>query len=315
MKLLEIYSFLLESKSSEIQGLNVLKKANVDNPDEIITKFASGDNSKNQKNVPFMAFVYANGFKNIDTILSDFNIFDKLLLKNRVKPMQIVNNEIVIANEKFSDYISLAEFIHGEESKYSEKTKVGDVEKFESEAKKLWSGNGIDIYDGDSIQKCIQYTKGGLTGQNYGFCIGQFGDSMYNSYRDTKDSSFYFIVDTNKFKTTSNGGVDLNDPLHIVVFDSTRFGIELTDANNNTGNISEYGKDVDGYVSYLKSNGVPVDKMVNRPKTSGEREEEELLGNQNSDLKWFMKLPIEFKSKYIGRGHKLTDEQFNYLIS
>jgi hypothetical protein len=315
MRLLEIYSFLLESKSSELQGLGLLKKANVENADEIIAKFASGDESKNQKSVPLMAFVYANGFTDINTILSDFNIFDKLLLKNRVKPMQIVNNQIVIGDNKFNDYISLAEFIHGEEGKYTKKAEVGATEKFESETKKLWSGNGIDIYDGDSIQKCIQYTKGGLTGRNYGFCIGQFGNSMYNSYRDTKDSSFYFIVDTNKFKTTSNGGVDLNDPLHIVVFDSTRYGIELTDADNNTGTISEYGKDVDGYVSYLKSNGVPVDKMVNRPKTDSEKEEEQLLGRSNGDLKWFMKLPFDFKSKYIGRGHRLTDEQFNYLIT
>jgi hypothetical protein len=60
--------------------------------------------------------------------------------------------------------------------------------------------------------------------------------------------------------------------------------------------------------------GVPIDKLVNRPKTEQERKEDELLGNKNEDLEWFKKLPIEYKSAYIGRGHTLTDEQFDYLM-
>jgi hypothetical protein len=57
-----------------------------------------------------------------------------------------------------------------------------------------------------------------------------------------------------------------------------------------------------------------VDKLVNRPKTDEEEREEELLGNKNKDLKWFMDLPVNYKSAYIGRGHLLTDDQFDYLI-
>jgi hypothetical protein len=38
------------------------------------------------------------------------------------------------------------------------------------------------------------------------------------------------------------------------------------------------------------------------------------LGRPNNDLEWFKKLPIEYKSAYIGRGHALTNDQFDYLI-
>jgi len=326
MKLLEIYNFLLESKASEVQGLNILKKSNIDNSDEIIRQFASGveviqsgvkvilsDESVNQKNIPFMAFIYANGFTEINTILTDFNAFNKLLLKKRVKPMQMVNNQIVVGDKKFNNYLTLSEFIHGETNKHGEKSSNTNSEEFTSEVEKLWSGNNIDIYDGGDVGKCIQYTQGGLTGKNYPFCIGQFGNSMYQSYRDTNNSSFYFIVDKNKFKTSSDGSVNLDDPLHIVVFDATANGISLTDANNTTGNISEFGEDVDGYINYLKGMGVPVDKMINRPKTDAEDEEQKLLGRRNSDLNWFKQLSYEYKSKYIGRGHPLTDDQFIYL--
>ena len=67
-------------------------------------------------------------------------------------------------------------------------------------------------------------------------------------------------------------------------------------------------------IDYLKSKGVPVEKMINKPKTDQERKEDELLGQRNTSLEWFMKLPIEYKSAYIGRGHQLTNDQFDYLI-
>lgn len=127
----------------------------------------------------------------------------------------------------------------------------------------------------------------------------------YQSYRDSKGSSFYYIVDTNR---------DGSDPLHIVVFDNTKHGVELTDANNTTGTIAEFGQDVDGYLDYLKSKGVPVEKLAHKPKTPEEEEEQKKLGKQNDSLDWFKSLSYEEKSKYIGRGHQLTNDQFDYLL-
>jgi len=316
MKLAPIYQYIIESRKTEERGVSILTKKGVDNPESIISQFASGDKSKNAKNIPVMAFIYANGITDIKTILEVLNEFNELEMKRRIKPIQLTKKSINVGDKQFNDFIKFSEYVHGETNKYTEKPQGGsDVESgFEAEKQTLWSGNGIDVYQGDSVGKCISYTQGGLTGKGYGFCIGQPGNTMYKSYRDSKVSSFYFIVDKNKFKTNKDGSVSLDNPLHIVVFDNTQYGPELTDANNSTGSISEYGENTDGYISYLKSKGVPVDKMINNPKTPQEDEEEKLLGRQNNDLNWFMKLPMEYKSAYIGRGHILTDEQFNYLI-
>jgi hypothetical protein len=315
MRLLEIYNELLESKATEAQGANILTKKGVENASSIIQQFASGDKSKNQKNIPVMSFIYATGIDDIKTIVDILNEFDALEIKKRVNPLVLTKTAIVVGDKQFSNFIKFSEFVHGETNKYTDKPKGGSVANdFNGDKQTLWSGNGIDIYDGDSVGKCIAYTQGELTGKGYGFCIGQPGNTMYKSYRDDKTSSFYFIVDRNHFKDNEDGSVNLDDPLHIVVFDKTKHGIELTDANNNTGSIAEYNENVDGYVSYLKSKGVPVDKMVNRVKTPQEDEEEKLLGKKNYNLEWFMKLPIEYKSAYIGRGHILTNDQFNYLI-
>ena len=316
MKISEIFNTLLESKASEAQGLNMLKKSNVDNAENVIQQFASADKSNNQKNIPIMAFIYANGYKDIKNIIDVLNEYNALEIKKRIKPIQLTKTAIVIGDKQFNDFIRLSEFIHGETNKYAEKPKDGSSvdSSFKAEKKPIWSGNNIDIYEGNNVGKCISYTQGGLTGRGYSFCIGQPGNTMYKSYRDSKDSSFYFIIDKNHFGTNEDGSVNLDDPLHIVVFDNTRHGIELTDANNSTGTIAEYGDNANAYVNYLKSKGVPVEKMVNKPKTDQEKYEDKLLGKQNDSLEWFMKLPIEYKSTYIGRGHILTDDQFDYLI-
>lgn len=335
MKILEIYNQLLESKNSEAQGLNILIKKNIDNAEEIIKKMASMDKSNNKKNVPFMAFLY-DGKVDLENIVDVMNEYNELEIKKRLPPIQITKNSLKIGNKEFSNFIKFSEYIHGETSKYGKKSDSGSNVNadFVANKKPMWSGNGIDIYEGNNVGKCIAYTKGGLTGIGYSFCIGQPGpQNLYKSYRDTQTSTFYFIVDKNHFKTNEDGSVNLDDPLHIVVFDRTSNGILLTDANNTTGTIAEYGENVNAYVDYLKSMSVPVEKLINRPKTDQEKYEDMLLGRENGSLEWFMNLdnpknpnyrkPIlepgetevnYYKSAYIGRGYLLTNDQFDYLI-
>ena len=305
---------LSESRKTEEIAMGIL--SDNENASDIVKQFASGDKSKDAKNIGTMAFIYKNfNYTDVKNIIDVMNDYDELVTKNRVKPIQIVRGEIMMGDKKFNDFIRFSEYIHGEKNKYGQKTKGSSVSAdFIANKKPMWSGNNIDIYEGDEVGKCIAYTMGGLTGRGYSFCIGQPGNTMYQSYRDTKTSSFYFIVDKNHFNKNEDGSVNLDDPLHIVVFDNTQYGIELTDANNTTGHIAEYGKDSDEYVEYLKSMGAPVDKLINKPKTDQEKEEDALLGQPNSSLEWFMNLPIDMKSKYIGRGHRLTDAQFDYLI-
>lgn len=316
MKLID----LLESKATEAAGLAVLGKANIESPEKIISYFASNDESQNQKNIPFMAVLYAGGYNDLGNIVDVMNDYNELATKKRIAPVQVSKGRLMIGDTIFNDFIRFSEFIHGEKNKYGDKPKASSVTRDEEDIqamdKPMWSGNNIDIYNGSDVGRCIKYTQGGLTGRGYTFCIGQPGPgNLYQSYRDTQTSTFYFIVDKNKMKTNADGSIDLSDPLHIVVFDRTHSGILLTDANNRTGNIAEYGGNANDYAEYLKSMGVPVDELLkNRPKTEQEKLEDDLLGKRNESLEWFIKLPYDYKSKYIGRGHLLTDEQFDYLI-
>lgn len=338
MGLNESHGVLSESRQTEEQSINFLRKNNIENPEEIVKRFASKDKSKNQKNLPIMAYLYVMGNRgdssaDIESIIEVVNEYEDILIDNKIKPIQITKGGLVIGEKTFNDFLKFSEYIHAVKSTFATKTPSSVTSEFKAEKKPLWSGNNIDIYEGNNVGKCIAYTQGGVTGRAYSFCVGQPGNTMYKSYRDSKLSSFYFIVDRNKFKTNEDGSVNLDDPLHIVVFDMTSRGIELTDADNKTGTIAEYGQDVNGYVDYLKSKGVPVEKLVNRPKTEQEIYEDRLLGSRNTDLSWFMNLDnprnpdykkpkLEpgqteqnyYKSAYIGRGHLLTDEQFDFLM-
>ena len=316
MKLIKSYSQLFESKATEAQALKILNNSGIPDAEPLVMKMAAGDSSQNQKNLPITAFIFANmGSPNLESIIEVVNDYEDLLVKKRITPIKIEANSLKIGDLSFNDFLKFSEYIHGEKSKYAPKRSSSVESDFQAEDKPIWSGNGIDIYSGDGVGKCIKYTQGGLTGRSYSFCIGQYGNKMYQTYRDKGVSTFFYIIDKNRFKQNPDGSVNLDDPLHIVVFDAKGQGtVELTDANNTTGSISEYGSDTKGYIEYLQSKDVPVDKLlVNRPKTKEEEEEDDLLSETNPDLQWFVRLPFKYKSSYIGRGHGLTDEQFDYL--
>lgn len=298
---------LFESKRTEQEATNILQKNNIQDTDNIINKFKDADKTQNQVLLPIMSkyLVDAGGINKIRDVLTLFDSVSDLINKGKIKTPQIVNNNIVVGDKTFSDFLKFSEYIHGLEHMVSgHKELTGKIENIEGNEKPLDSANNIEIYDGNDVGKCIKYTTGGLTGQHYGFCIGQPANTQWQSYRDSKISTFYYVVDKNR---------DLNDPLHIVVVDNTQYGIELTDATNNTGVIAEYGDDVDGYIAYLKSKGIDTSIFKNKPKTSDEEQEQEKLGNENEDLDWFKELSYKEKSKYIGRGHLLSDDQFKYL--
>jgi hypothetical protein len=132
---------------------------------------------------------------------------------------------------------------------------------------------------------------------------------MWQSYRDTQTSTFYFVYDDTR-----------DDRLSIVVVDVTKDGIVLTDKVNTTGKTldpytGQLTQDSKPYIRYLKEKGIDISKIVNIPKSAEEQKEHEELGQPKNDLDWFKSLSPDYKSKYIGRGHKLTDEHFDYLWS
>jgi hypothetical protein len=306
--ILENVDALFESKQTEQQALAILKKGGQDdsNAQSTVNQLRGSDTSKNQVLLPIMAKAYLEvGSGGLPDLLKVFASASEMLNTNKISTPQISDSGYIVNNKTFPTYLRFAEFIHGLEHMAKGHAEWKGKINLETNEPPLWEGGGIQVYDGNDVGKCIKYTTGGLTGKHYGFCIGQPANTMWQSYRDTKTSTFNYVIDSNR---------DLSDPLHIVVVDATQHGIELTDANNSTGHIAEYGEDADAYLKYLQSKGVPTDKLFyNKPKTPEEEKETKKLGTQNPDINWFKQLSFEEKSKYVGRGHMLSDDQFKYL--
>lgn len=275
-----------ESKQTEAQAMKFL------NDERELDKIKDIDKSKNQILLPVIAFFYSNNIP----LPSLEEVFDKipLLIEKKKINLQYTKKGVIVNNELVTDWIIFTEKV---DALHSASEVKSDAKKVVSEFrdKPLWKGNNITVYKADSKDKCISLGKGQK------FCISQPNNHMWQSYRDTKASSFYFIFDEN----------NKDNPLHTVVFDNNQYGIELTDETNDTGTIHKY--DTEGYIDYLKDNGVPVDLMTNIPLSEQELEEKELL-KENDSLEWFIKLSPDHKSKYIGRGYTLTNKQFGYLV-
>ena len=283
------------SLKTETEALNILKDKNALSDLMII------DKSDNQILLTSLAYFY-----NLGISLSNLKqVFSKIpdLLKSKVLTIQYTRNGIKVNSDLISDWIKFSEKIDALASaieyKKLQKLNIKSIEDINDIDTPIWEGNGIKIFDGSDVGKCIRLGKG------QSFCISQPANTQYQSYRDTKTSTFYFIYDSNQ-----------KNPLKTVVFDNTKYGVELTDETNNTGIIFKYEDNVKEYIKYLKSKGVPVDSiLLNKPHTKEELDENKLIGNENTDLKWFIDLTPELKSKYIGRGHKLSNEQFKYLMN
>jgi hypothetical protein len=332
-RLISFSDFIYESRQTEDRARAILKE--LPNRENLIAQFRQGDKSNNKINIPLMAYLYTIQVnKNTEKIIELVNQYGELLVKKQIPSAEITKEGIKIGEQVFSDYLEFREHIYNSTQARSKDLKMG--QNLEPKAKPIWSGNNIDIYEGDNKSKCIAYTQGGLVpGKSYEFCIGKLGYmNTYKAYRDNSVSTFYFIVDKNKLKINDKGELDDSDPLHMVVFNMTKSEPELTDASNHTGRIAQYGMDAEKYIEYLRSKGVPVDELlVNRPKTEQEIYEDELLGERNPDLEWFINLDkpenpnwrkpkLEqgdpeksyYKFCYIGRNHILSSEQFDYLM-
>lgn len=262
--------------------------------------------SPENKYLPAVAFFYKQD-EDLQSIGQYVKKLKKLVDKKKITYQPLGKNGVKLNNEPIDDWLKFTEVIDGvanlEEPK-KQSVKLDDIED-EINDPPLFESDDIVVYgthkedDPTATNKaCIKYGRG------YSYCISNPNQRMRQRYRDTQDSTFYFVFDKKRPKS---------DPLHNVVVDITKNGPLLTDANNNTGTIAEFGQDPKAYLEYLKEQGVPADIFKNIPKSEKEKEEQTKLGKQNKDFDWFIKLTPEEKSRYIGRGHILTKKQFDLL--
>ena len=261
-------------------------------------------NDKNTDKLLLLAAYYYSKNKNIQQIKTDMK--DYIGYLNRDK-MELINVDLFSKkpNAPWDSYLRWTEFIHmrqGEDAdKEKSKFKPSDID-FQGQVPIMTSADGkIKVYESNNPEKCI------ILGRGQSFCISQPGNRMWQSYRDTQTSTFYFVYDDTR-----------DDRLGIVVVDVRKNGILLTDKPNNTGTtLDPYTGQVtnnsNSYMRYLREKGIDVSKFVNIPKSAEEQKEHEELGQSRKELDWFESLSFDYKSKYIGRGHQLTNKQFDYL--
>jgi hypothetical protein len=250
-----------------------------------------------------VAAYYHKQQPNIITLKQDIEDYAELV-KNQKMPLITFNDDLTVEKtyeKTYEKYLNWTQIIHGKkhENEISRKTITGSVEDQDLIAE---SPDGlIKVYKANSPQQCI------ILGRGQTFCISQPGNTMWQSYRDDQTSSFYFVYDNSR-----------SDALSIVVIDVTKNGIVLTDKPNNTGTTldpytGQLTQDSQPYMRYLREKGIDISKIVNIPKSAEEQKEHKELGTVKKDLDWFIALSPDYKSKYIGRGHALTDEQFDFL--
>lgn len=192
----ETVETLYESKQTEQQALAILRKSNGKDDasnQQIVNRLRASDTSKNQVLIPIMAKMYTEtGEAGLRELQQLFMVVSEMVNSNKIGVPVISDAGYTVNNKTFANYLKFAEFIHGLEGMskgHAEwKGKMGDIETDEPP---IWEGAGIKIYDGNDVGKCIKYTTGGLTGKHYGFCIGQPANTMWQSYRDTKTSTFH----------------------------------------------------------------------------------------------------------------------------
>lgn len=229
----------------------------------------------------------------------DWRDYMKLLDKKKMPTLAVQGDRIVTPPQNHPiTHLQWTEKVHAMSGDAEMVRKRLDIDHSQWKPP-IFRNDTLEVYETDGPGDCIRYGKG------YSFCISQPGNTFWQKYRDDKTSTFYFVYDKSRPDT---------DPLHIVVVDITKDGPILTDAQNTTGNIAQYNDNARGYLEHLYERGVPKDLFRNKPHTKEERVEMRLLGGQNERLDWFKALSPDHKSKYIGRGRELTDEQFDYIF-
>ena len=253
--------------------------------------------------LPIAAYYYKQQ-PNINTLKQDLQDYAELVKLNKMQIIT-VNDDLTINNE-FKNYLHWTQVIHGKQAEdriINAPVPQGNLEDQELIEKS--TDGRIKVYKANSVNQCI------ILGRGETFCISQPANTMFQSYRDSKVSTFYFVHDNTR-----------TDDLAIVVVDATEHGIELTDRKNQTASTMQnpysntpkrIQSDPQLYFKYLKQNGINTDIFVNIPKSEEEEAEHEKLGESDYSLDWFKSLTPEEKSKYIGRGHELSNQQFDYL--
>lgn len=234
--------------------------------------------------------------------LDELNFFDQNIIE--LKTDKNTNKTTVnFLGEVCESLTALAEAVDPvyDEVMYKKEYKEKKKKQQSLQALEFIAGE-IQVYPCNDVNDTIRFGRGTT------WCISQPGTGIraYNGYRLPYQSTFYYVQDGTR-----------TDNLKRVMVDMQANGVvKLTDLGNTTGTVAEFGTDWQAYFDYLESkqNGITA-QFVNKPLTEEERKEINTLSGRNTDRDWFEKLSSDYKSKYIGMGHLLSDDQLNYILN
>jgi len=234
----DYFYFLLENKQT---SLELLKKL-FPNDHSLQQSIFQLDETPSKGDISTIVKLYFSANRDLNQLSSYLKKYYKLKRNN-------------IKFQLPTDFISFTEKIDQLEYKQSQKLKPVDnstVKITEGEDEnKLAEDQYLIIYKAHSQRACVKY------GEGYTFCISRSaGGNMYNNYRLSKDSTFYFIF----FKN-----VPKSNPKHVLVLDKTSDGWEWTFADNATEKTT-WNEVISTFPSLEKYEHL----FVNKPKTPEE---------------------------------------------
>jgi len=133
---------------------------------------------------------------------------------------------------------------------YPSQAQVGDDENYATtDADKVYDKDGIEVYKGDDVNKCISYSqKVEKTGRKkYGWCVSQVGNTNYDYYRfEDRSPTFYFVFDRNKSSEPEHS--PFQDKWHAFVVQVNKNNQDesyrVTSANNDSDTKAKSWEDI-----------------------------------------------------------------------
>lgn len=178
-------------------------------------------------------------------------------------------------------------------------------------ADKVYDKDGIEIYKGDDINKCISYSPRLETGRKkYGWCVSQVGNYNYDNYRfEERSPTFYFVFDRNKPSSPDHSPFD--DKWHAFVVQVNKNPKQnetyrVTSANNDADTKAATWDDISKIVPPETWNKIKGLKDYFKPiDLSPVERGRKFASGKNLSLDEFKELSIDEKILYIqGKASK-----------
>lgn len=266
---------------------------------ELISRFKSQNFNLDEENIKY----YIDRFAQLlGAIRKRFSENDPEILKIIPKELHEKNKYADILQWKnFSDLEKIVDLFPAPKS-IRKKQQAQNLA--ETDADEIFHKDGIEIYKGDSMHRCIKYGEN----EKYSWCISRSGEtrSMYYNYRFKEGGSrmFYFVFDRNR--PSNKISSSFKDKWHAFVIHVFEKGSYSVTSANNDGDVSannweDIGKvipsDIWNKIKGLKS----LFKYI--PPSQEETELQALKGKRLT-LDQFMGLSYNTKIRYIQNNAK-----------